>query len=123
MHHSMIKNTISTNLRLLHSNLNGRTRIFEDACGIQFDNRLSQINEELVNPITLAVSNFIMINTDATVELVLTQLDNLDRFDAKLNTVVLKVTGFFLTYSKIQKLEIRRVENSIRVPKISVIYG
>lgn len=119
----MIKNTISTNLRLLHSNLNGRTRIFEDTCGIQFDNRLSQINEELVNPITLSVSNFIMINTDATVELVLTQLDNLDRFDAKLNTVVLKVTGFFLSYSKIQKLEIRRVENSIRVPKISVIYG
>lgn len=118
-------NTITSVLRLMDSsNLSGRSRIFEDSFGVKVGHKFSTINTDLVTPIKLsAISNFIMVSTDTPVELVLTQIENADRMDVKLNTIVLPVTGLFVTYSRIQQLEIRRVEGGQRVPKMTIIYA
>lgn len=119
-----MKNTITTSLRVMQSGLYSRDRLFEDTAGVAIDKAISTLRTELVNPIELsAVSNFLMISTDATVELVLHQVDSSDRLDVKVNTVVLPVTAFFMSYSRFPKVIVRRVSGSQRIPKVALIYA
>lgn len=119
-----MKNTITTSLRVMQSGLYSRDRLFEDTAGVAIDKAISTLRTELVNPIELSsVSNFLMISTDATVELVLHQVDSSDRLDVKVNTVKLKVDAFFLSYSRFGKVYIKRVPGSVRTPNLSIVYA
>lgn len=117
-------NALTTTIRVMNTELYQRHRIFEDTAGVSIDNRVSIINTDLKSPIELnAVSNFLMISTDATVELVIHQVDSADRLDVKVNTVVLPVTAFFLSYSRFPKLILRQVSGTKRVPKVTLVYS
>lgn len=116
--------TLTATLRIMESELYRRTRLFEDTSGVSIDKPVSTLKTDLVNPIELGVvSNFLMISTDATVELVLHQVDSSDRLDVKVNTVILPVTAFFMSYSRFPKVTVRRVSGSQRIPKVTLIYA
>ena len=119
-----MRQTLTTTIRVMESDLYHRNRLFEDTSGVASSKQVSTLKTELVNPIELnAVSNFIMISTDATVELIMHQVDSSDRFNIKTNTIVLAVSAFFLCYAQFQKIVIKKIEGTKRTPKMTIIYS
>ena len=120
--------TLVTDIAIRKTELYSRQKIFDNTYGIKLDGGVSTIDIQLDTTYELPqVSNFLMISTDSTIDMVIHQINQV--VDAnnvvtyKTDTVSIPVSGIFVAYANFGKVILQRNKNITRVPKVSIVYS
>ena len=120
--------TLVTDIAIRKTELYSRQKIFDNSYGIKLDGGVSTIDIQLDTSYELPqVSNFLMISTDSTIDMVIHQVNQV--VDAnnvvtyKTDTVSIPVSGIFVAYANFGKVILQRNKNIARVPKVSIVYS
>ena len=120
--------TLVTDIAIRKTELYSRQKIFDNTYGIKLDGGISTIDIQLDTTYELPqVSNFLMISTDSTIDMVIHQVNQV--VDAnnvvtyKTDTVSIPVSGIFVAYANFGKVILQRNKNIARTPKVSIVYS
>ena len=120
--------TLVTDIAIRKTELYSRQKIFDNTYGIKLDGGVSTFDIQLDSSYELPqVSNFLMISTDSTIDMVIHQVNQV--VDAnnvvtyKTDTVSIPVSGIFVAYANFGKVILQRNKNITRVPKVSIVYS
>ena len=120
--------TLVTDIAIRKTELYSRQKIFDNTYGIKLDGGVSTFDIQLDSSYELPqVSNFLMISTDSTIDMVIHQINQV--VDAnnvvtyKTDTVSIPVSGIFVAYANFGKVILQRNKNIARVPKVSIVYS
>lgn len=120
--------TLVTDIAIRKTELYSRQKIFDNTYGIKLDGGISTIDIQLDTTYELPqVSNFLMISTDSTIDMVIHQINQV--VDAnnvvtyKTDTVSIPVSGIFVAYANFGKVILQRNKNIARTPKVSIVYS
>ena len=120
--------TLVAEVSLRKTQLYSRQKVFGNTYGIKVAGGLSSIDISLDQPYELPqVSNFLVISTDSTIDMVIHQVNQV--VDAnnvvtyKTDTVSIPVSGIFVAYANFGKVILQRNKNIARVPKVSIVYS
>lgn len=120
--------TLVTDIAIRKTELYSRQKIFDNTYGIKLDGGISTIDIQLDTTYELPqVSNFLMISTDSTIDMVIHQINQV--VDAnnvvtyKTDTVSIPVSGIFVAYANFGKVILQRNKNIARLPKVSIVYS
>jgi hypothetical protein len=120
--------TLVAEVSLRKTELYSRQKVFGNTYGIKVAGGLSSIDISLDQPYELPqVSNFLLISTDSTIDMIVNQVVEVTNDDGstefKTQTVTLPVTGIFMTYANFGKVRLQRNSNIARIPKVTVMYS
>jgi hypothetical protein len=120
--------TLVAEVSLRKTELYSRQKVFGNTYGIKVAGGLSSLDISLDQPYELPqVSNFLLISTDSTIDMIVNQVVEVTNDDGstefKTQTVTLPVTGIFMTYANFGKVRLQRNSNIARVPKVTVMYS
>jgi hypothetical protein len=120
--------TLVAEVSLRKTELYSRQKVFGNTYGIKVVGGLSSIDISLDQPYELPqVSNFLLISTDSTIDMIVNQVVEVTNDDGstefKTQTVTLPVTGIFMTYANFGKVRLQRNSNIARIPKVTVMYS
>ena len=120
--------TLVTDIAIRKTELYSRQKIFDNTYGIKLGGGVSTFDIQLDSSYELPqVSNFLMISTDSTIDMVIHQVNQV--VDAnnvvtyKTDTVSIPVSGIFVAYANFGKVILQRNKNIARVPKVSIVYS
>lgn len=120
--------TVVSQIKLLLSSSFSRTVLTETSSGLKLGNEVSQTNFRLEDSYTLyqKISHFVLIETDAPVLVEIAQVEEVE-IDGVLSyvpqTTKLEVSGVFFVNAKVDDLVIRKLANTKRVPRVSVVFA
>ena len=120
--------TLVAEVNIRKTELYSRQRVFGNTYGIKVAGGLTSVDRSLDDPFELPqVSNFLLISTDSTIDMIVNQVVEVTSEDGskefKTMTMTIPVTGIFLTYANFGKVRLQRNANIARVPKVSVLYS
>ena len=120
--------TLVTDISIKKTELYSRQKIFDNGYGIKLNGGVSTFDISLDSTFELPqVSNFLMISTDSTIEMVIHQINEVvdanNNVTYKTDTVSIPVSGIFVAYANFGKVILQRNKNIARVPKVSIVYS
>ena len=120
--------TLVAEVSLRKTELYSRQKLFGNTYGVKVAGGLTTVERSLDEPFELQqVSNFLLISTDSTIDMVVNQVSEVTNDDGsvefKTQTLILPVTGMFMTYANFGKVRLQRNANIARVPKVTVMYS